>query len=249
MSRACRHCYARLASFLARASFRRKREFFRRASCNRDKNNRVIEQLVKFFVVFFVVVEPISLIPVFAALTEGASKGYKRKMACKSVVIAGIILLAFALAGGWLLETMAISLDAFRIFGGLMLFLIALDMVFVRQSGARSTTSSEEAEVKRREDISVFPLAFPFIAGPGALATVLLVTGGESKTSLLFLGQIVVVVLVLVSAVVAMLLTPQLMRVLGLTGANVVSRLSGVILGALAVQFVINGLRGSFAST
>jgi multiple antibiotic resistance protein len=207
----------------------------------------VIEQLVKFFVVFFVVVEPISLIPVFGALTEGASKGYKRKMAWKSVVIAGAILVAFALGGGWLLETMAISLDAFRIFGGLMLFLIALDMVFVRQSGARSTTSGEEAEVRKREDISVFPLAFPFIAGPGALATILLVTAGVSKTSLLFLGQIVVVILVLVSAGIAMLLTPRLMKVLGLTGANVVSRLSGVILGALAVQFVIDGLRGSFA--
>lgn len=205
----------------------------------------MLEQLVKFFVVLFVVVEPVSLIPVFAGLTEGASAGYKRKMACKAVVIAGLILVAFAFAGGALLNVLGISLDAFRIFGGIMLFLIALDMVFVRQSGARTTTTSEEAEVRRREDISVFPLAFPLIAGPGALATVLLVTGGVSRASLLFWGQIAVVVLVLVTALIAMLLTPQLMRVLGVTGANVVSRLTGVILGALAVQFVINGLRGS----
>jgi multiple antibiotic resistance protein len=205
----------------------------------------MLEPLVKFFVVFFVVVEPISLIPVFAGLTDGASARYKRRMALKAVVIAGAILIAFALIGGALLGTMGISLDAFRIFGGLMLFLIALDMVFVRQSGARTTTSGEEAEVRRREDISVFPLAFPLIAGPGALATILLVSADVSPASLLFYGLLLVVVLVLIIALLAMLLTPRLMKVLGLTGANVVSRLSGVILGALAVQFMIDGVRGS----
>jgi multiple antibiotic resistance protein len=208
----------------------------------------MIEALVKFFVVFFVVVEPISLIPVFAGLTDGASAGYKRRMASKAVIIAGLILVAFALVGGALLATMGITLDAFRIFGGLMLFLIALDMVFVRQSGARTTTNREQEEVKRREDISVFPLAFPLIAGPGALATILLVTGGESRTSLLFLGQLAVVVLVLATAFLTMVFTPRLMKVLGITGANVVSRLSGVILGALAVQFVIDGVRGSLGA-
>jgi multiple antibiotic resistance protein len=205
----------------------------------------MIELLVKFFVMFFVVVEPVSLIPMYAGLTEGASSGYKRKMACKAVILAGLILVIFALAGGALLDAMGISIDAFRIFGGLMLFLIALDMVYVRHSGARTTTSTEEAEVKRREDISVFPLAFPFIAGPGALATILLVTGDLAPTSMLFWGMMAVVVLVLAITYVLMRLTPQVMRVLGITGANVVSRLTGVILGALAVQFVIDGVRGS----
>jgi len=208
----------------------------------------MIEALIKFFVLFFVVVEPISLVPMYAALTEGASKDYKRRMAFKAVLIAGFILVAFALAGGALLDTMGISLNAFRIFGGLMLFLIALDMVYVRPSGARTTTSTETAEVKRRPDIAVFPLAFPFIAGPGALATILLVTGGLSRTSLLFLGMMSVVVLVLVITYVLMLLTPHVMRVLGVTGGNVISRLTGVILGALAVQFVIDGIKGSLAS-
>jgi multiple antibiotic resistance protein len=205
----------------------------------------MIEPLIKFFVMFFVVVEPISLIPMYAALTAGASSGYKRKMACKAVILAGLILVVFALIGGALLDSMGISIDAFRIFGGLMLFLIALDMVYVRHSGARTTTSTEEAEVKQREDISVFPLAFPFIAGPGALATILLVTGDLSPTAMLFWGMMLVVVLVLVITYVLMLLTPKVMRVLGVTGANVVSRLTGVILGALAVQFVIDGIRGS----
>jgi multiple antibiotic resistance protein len=205
----------------------------------------MIEPLIKFFVMFFVVVEPISLVPMYAALTAGASSGYKRKMACKAVILAGLILVVFALIGGALLDAMGISIDAFRIFGGLMLFLIALDMVYVRHSGARTTTSTEEAEVKQREDISVFPLAFPFIAGPGALATILLVTGDLSPTAMLFWGMMLVVVLVLVITYVLMLLTPKVMRVLGVTGANVVSRLTGVILGALAVQFVIDGIRGS----
>jgi multiple antibiotic resistance protein len=166
-------------------------------------------------------------------------------MACKAVILSGLILVIFAFAGGALLDAMSISLDAFRIFGGLMLFLIALDMVYVRPSGARTTTSKEEAEVKQREDISVFPLAFPFIAGPGALATILLVTSDVQVASLLFGGMMAVVVIVLVITYVLMLLTPSVMRVLGLTGANVISRLTGVILGALAVQFVINGVRGA----
>ena len=209
----------------------------------------MIETLIKFFVLFFVVVEPISLVPLFAGLTEGASSGYKRKMACKAVILAGLILVIFALGGALLLDAMGISLHAFRIFGGLMLFLIALDMVYVRASGARTTTRNEEKEVKQREDISVFPLAFPFIAGPGALATILLVTGDVPRASMLFLGLMVVVVLVLVITYVLMLVTPRVMKVLGLTGANVVSRLTGVILGALAVQFVIDGIRGSLGQS
>src|SRR5262245_3441978 len=207
----------------------------------------MLEQLLKFFVVFFVVVEPVSLIPLFSALTEGASKSYKHKMALKSVLVAGIILIVFAFGGARLLELMGISVEAFRIFGGLLLFLIALDMVFARESGTR-TSSGERAESARRADISVFPLAFPFIAGPGALATILLWFGpvrlGEAP--LLFAGLLAAVALVLVLSLVAMWLATPLMRVLGVTGANVANRLFGVVLGALAVQFVMDGLRASF---
>ena len=125
----------------------------------------MIETLVKFFVVFFVVVDPISLVPLFAGLTQGASDAYKKKMAGKSAVIALAISVLFALTGAKFLEIMGISLNSFRIAGGILLFLIALDMVFARTSGTRST-SPEREETKKREDISVFPLAFPFIAGP-----------------------------------------------------------------------------------
>jgi multiple antibiotic resistance protein len=205
----------------------------------------VIEQLVKFFVVFFVVVDPISLIPLFAGLTQGASIRYKKRMAAKAAAIALVICVLFALAGARFLDIMGISLSSFRIAGGTLLFLIALDMVFARPSGTRSTTPEQE-EAKRREDISVFPLAFPFIAGPGALATILLTAGEVGSKPLLFAGFLCVVGLVVGVCWVLMLATPRLMKVLGVTGANVASRLSGVILAALAVQFIVDGIRGSF---
>jgi multiple antibiotic resistance protein len=205
----------------------------------------VTEQLVKFFVVFFVVVDPISLIPLFAGLTQGASARYKKKMAGKSTLIAVGISVLFALVGAKFLEIMGISLSSFRIAGGTLLFLIALDMVFARPSGTRSTTTERE-EAKKREDISVFPLAFPFMAGPGALATILLAAGEVGTKPLLFSGFLGVVALVFVVCWILMLATPRLMKVLGVTGANVVSRLSGVVLAALAVQFIVDGLRGSF---
>jgi multiple antibiotic resistance protein len=205
----------------------------------------VTEQLVKFFVVFFVVVDPISLIPLFAGLTQGASARYKKKMAGKAAAIAWAICVLCSLVGAKFLGLMGISLSSFRIAGGTLLFLIALDMVFARPSGTRST-SSEQEETKRREDISVFPLAFPFIAGPGALATILLTAGEVGARPLLFVGFLGVVALVVAACWALMLATPRLMKVLGVTGANVVSRLSGVILAALAVQFIVDGIRGSF---
>jgi multiple antibiotic resistance protein len=205
----------------------------------------VIEQLIKFFVVFFVVVDPISLIPLFAGLTQGASARYKKKMAGKSTLIALAICVLFSLVGARFLAIMGIALSSFRIAGGSLLFLIALDMVFARPSGTRSTTPEQE-ETKKREDISVFPLAFPFIAGPGTLATILLAADDMDTNLWLFVGFLGVVTLVLAVCWVLMLATPRLMKVIGVTGANVVSRLSGVILAALAVQFIIDGIRGSF---
>jgi MarC family membrane protein len=207
----------------------------------------MLEQSLKFFVVFFVVVEPVSLIPLFTGLTAGAHAAYKRRMALQAVSIAAAILLLFAFGGASFLALMGISLEAFRIFGGLLLFLLALEMVFARESGSR-TSSSEAAESRRRADISVFPLAFPFIAGPGALATILLWFGPlrlPAQTTL-FGAYLAAVALVLVIALVIMLLADPLMRVIGVIGANVASRLLGVILGALAVQFVLDGLRQAF---
>jgi multiple antibiotic resistance protein len=218
----------------------------------RDKNeflaqSIMLEQAIKFFIVFFVVVEPISLIPVFSGLTEGASDGYKRKMALKSVLVASGILLLFALVGAGFLSAMGISIDSFRIFGGLLLFLIALEMVFARESGTR-TSSEEKVESKQRADISVFPLAFPFMAGPGALTTMLLwfgpisVTAAPAQFGLMFFCALTV----LACCWLAMRVAGPLMRVIGMTGTNVANRLFGVVLGALAVQFIVDGVRASF---
>lgn len=207
----------------------------------------MFEQPLKFFVVFFVVVDPVSLIPLFTGLTAGASSGFKRRMALQAVAISGLILLLFALGGAAFLQLMGISLEAFRIFGGLLLFLLALEMVFARESGAR-TSSDEAAESRRRADISVFPLAFPFIAGPAALTTILLWFGriqlpGQAG---LFAGLALAALLVLAIVLALLWVAEPVMRVIGVTGVNVASRLLGVILGALAVQFVLDGLRAAF---
>jgi multiple antibiotic resistance protein len=204
------------------------------------------EELLKFFVLFFVVVEPISLVPLFAALTAGADEAFRRRMALRSVVLAGGVLALFAFGGAWFLKTMGISIAAFRIAGGVMLFLIALEMVFARESGTRTTTE-ELDESRKRADISVFPLAFPFIAGPGALAIVLLTFGASRGEWALSAGLFGVVIAVLAMTYALMRLTPLVMRVMGVTGANVVNRLSGVVLAALAVQFIIDGATAAFA--
>ena len=210
----------------------------------------LLEQPLKFFVVFFVVVEPISLIPLFTGLTSGAAAQDKRRMAFKAVSVSAAILLLFALGGAAFLKVMGISLEAFRIFGGLLLFLLALEMVFARESGAR-TSSDEAAEARRRADISVFPLAFPFIAGPAALTTILLWFGRiqlPAQTGL-FAGLIAAAALVLAIVLALLWVAEPLMRVIGVTGANVASRILGVILGALAVQFVLDGLRQAFGAS
>jgi multiple antibiotic resistance protein len=145
---------------------------------------------------------------------------------------------------------MGISIDSFRIFGGLLLFLVALEMVFARESGTR-TSSDEQAESRRRADISVFPLAFPFMSGPGALTTILLWFGPVSvlQDPLMFATLLAAALAVLAISLAVMLGADRLTRLLGVTGTNVINRLLGVVLGALAVQFVVDGVRASFGIT
>jgi multiple antibiotic resistance protein len=207
----------------------------------------MIDQLLKFFVTFLVVVEPIGVIPVFIAMTEGVAENERRRMARKAVLIAGGIFLLFALGGGQFLRLLGISLDAFRIFGGLLLVLIALEMVFARESGSRSSHPEVE-EGRAKSDISVFPLAFPFIAGPGSLTTILLAFGPATDDPLLFGGLLACVALALVCALLTLYLVTPINRAMGVTGANVLNRLFGVVLGALAVQYVLDGVRGSLVA-
>lgn len=202
------------------------------------------DHLFKFFVTFLVVVEPLGVIPIFVGMTEDNTEQERRRMARRGVLIAGSIFFVFALGGGPFLRTLGISLDAFRIFGGSLLFLIALEMVFGRTSGSR-TSSPEEEENKRRSDISVFPLAFPFLAGPGSLATVMLAFGNATENPWLFAGLLGCIAVALGLTLVTLYLATPLMRLMGRTGASVINRVFGVVLGALAVQFVIDGIRGS----
>ena len=208
----------------------------------------MFDELVKFFVVLLVVVEPLSLLPVLAGLTEGADEGYRRRMSFKAVAISAVVCLVFATAGTALLDVLGISVHAFKVGGGILLFLLAVEMVFARPSGVRSITPGEDAEAHHRGDISVFPLAFPLIAGPGALAVILLAFAGVSPGSVQFFAQLGVIALVLGITLALMLVTGPVMRVLGVTGGAVLGRLLGVLLAALAAQFVLDGVRGAIAS-
>ena len=208
----------------------------------------MFDELVKFFVVLLVVVEPLSLLPILAGLTEGADERHRRAMSLKAVAIATVVCLVFAVAGTALLDLLGISVDAFKVGGGILLFLLSIEMVFARTSGVRSITPGEDAEAHGRADISVFPLAFPLIAGPGALATILLGFAGVDPLSLRFAAQIGVIVAVMGLTLALMLATGPVMRVIGVTGGAVLSRLLGVLLAALAAQFVLDGIRGAIAS-
>jgi multiple antibiotic resistance protein len=198
------------------------------------------EQLIKTFIIFFVVIEPVSLVPMFGALTRGGEPGYRTRMAWKSVGISAVIFIVFALVGDWLLRLLGISVSAFKIAGGLLLFLLAVDMVLARESGLRSTTVREQEEAKYRDDISVFPMAFPLITGPGTLATLLLLTA-ETSNYIEFSMVLGMGLLALAVTLVLLLLTRPLMLVIGVTGGTVISRLLGVVLAALAVQYVVDG--------
>lgn len=198
-------------------------------------------------VTLIVVIDPLSIVPFFVAVTRGLTEAELRRIALRAPAIALGVLVVFALLGEALLTALGISLAAFRIAGGALLFMLAIDMLFARQSGLRSVTLREDAEAMTRPDVTVFPLAIPLIAGPGALATVVLLMG---RAPALWPDKAVVlglVVLVLGLVCAALLLSRRLFRLLGVTGNNVISRVLGIVLAALAVQFVIDGVKAALA--
>ncbi|MDO9487877.1 MAG: MarC family protein [Sphingomonadaceae bacterium] len=209
----------------------------------------MIEVLISAFVTFFVVIDPPGCAPIFASLTDGTSAAHQRRMAIKSVGIATGVLLFFALLGEPLLRALGISLDAFRVAGGIMLFLIAIDMVFEKRTERRQSRAEEVAKRAdgglEAEDISVFPMAIPMIAGPGSIASVMLLTArsdGWVETA----GVFAALALILLMTLAALLAAGPLMRKLGHNLEAMITRLLGVILAALAAQFVIDGIRRSF---
>lgn len=198
--------------------------------------------LINHFVILFVVVDPIGVALMFYLMTSRETVRNRRRIALRAIALSTVILLVFFFAGDVMLRVLGVGAPAFRIAGGILFFLLAIDMVFARQSGLRSTTASEQAEAQVRNDISVFPLAFPLIAGPGAMTTVLLMAN-ESHSPLNTLGMVTIIAVVMGLALLALNLSHWLNMVLGETGSNVIGRLLGVILAALAVQYVIDGVK------
>jgi multiple antibiotic resistance protein len=201
----------------------------------------MLAHLISAFVTLFVVLDPVGVAVVASGLTHGLSADLRRSIAWRGATIAGAILIVFAFGGEWLLQALGIALPALRIAGGLLLFLLSIDMVFARPSGIRNPTGPEQAEANQRNDIAVFPLAFPLLAGPGALTSVVLLMARASDPAgiAIVIGALAAV---LVLAFLALHFANRVTGLLGLTGANVIGRVSGVILAALAAQFMLDGL-------
>jgi len=193
--------------------------------------------LITSFMTLYVIADPIGLTPLFAAMTQDMKIKLQRQIATRAIIVAFFILVAFALFGDAILSFAGISMPAFCIAGGILLFITALDMLFERRTKRREGQKDEEL----RDDPSVFPLAIPLIAGPGSIATVILLAGNTNvENSLIWTFGVIAAVL---SSVFAMFLTaPAIQRALGKTGINVTTRLLGMLLAALAVQFVMDGI-------
>jgi multiple antibiotic resistance protein len=203
------------------------------------------ELFISAFITFFVVIDPPGCAPIFSSLTAGTDAAHRRAMAIRSVLVASGILLVFAVFGEDLLGALGISLDAFRVAGGIMLFLIALDMVFEKRTERRENRAQDVKAHPEHEDISIFPMAIPMIAGPGSIASVMLLMAKsngltESLIVLSALGAMLVLTLI------ALLLAGPLMKLLGYRVEAMITRILGVVLAALAAQFVIDGVKASF---
>jgi multiple antibiotic resistance protein len=210
----------------------------------------MLEAFLAAFVTFFVVIDPPGVAPMFATLTQNTSRAWQQKMAFKSVGVATIVLLGFAFGGEWLLGKLHVSLDSFRLAGGVLLFLIAVDMLFEKRTERREERNEKVlAEAARHperfEDVSVFPLAIPLISGPGAIASIMLlfaqnpdwaskgmVLAGAGANLLLCLG--------------AFLVAGPLTKMMGATVAGMITRIFGILLAALAAQFIVDGVKGAF---
>jgi len=193
--------------------------------------------LISAFVTLLVIIDPFGLTPLFVALTQGMSARARRGVALRACAVAAGLLTLFAAFGETVLGFVGISMAAFRVAGGALLFLTALDMLFERRTKRRQDQTEED-----RPDPSVFPLAIPLIAGPGSIASIILLSG--ERPGMEGLATVVAVMLVVLCVVLAMfLLSGLLERLLGKTGINVVTRLLGMLLAALAVQFILDGLR------
>lgn len=210
-------------------------------------NSDLISLFSATFVTFFVLIDALGVAPVFAAMTAPGGPKYARKMAFKSVFVATIIVFAFAFGGAWLLDQMHISLDAFRAAGGALLFLIAIDMVFEKRTERREHRAEEHmSSHEAMDDISVFPLGIPMLAGPGTIATAMLYMG-NADGNLAAQGVVLAALGInMALALILFLLAGPLVRLMGDSVAGALTRILGVILAALSVQLLIDGIKGAF---
>jgi multiple antibiotic resistance protein len=207
----------------------------------------MIELFGEALITFLVIIDPPGCAPIFVGLTRGTSPLHRRAMAIRSCLIAWAILMFFALLGKPMLQALGISLASFRIAGGIMLFIIALDMVFERRTARRESRAHSIEGTPEAEDISVFPMAMPMIAGPGSIASAMLwVSRAETPVHVgIVLAAITIVMLLTLATLLA---AGPLMRLIGDRVEAVITRILGVILAALAAQFIIDGLKQSFPS-
>ncbi|HEY7006045.1 MAG TPA: MarC family protein [Sphingomicrobium sp.] len=205
----------------------------------------MIELFGSALVTFLVIIDPPGCAPIFASLTAGASPVQRRGMAIRSSLIAWAILMFFALLGRPLLHGLGISLASFRIAGGIMLFMIAIDMVFERRTERREKRANAIEQTPDVEDISVFPMAMPMIAGPGSIASAMLWVS-RAETSIHIAIVLAAITVVMLMTLVTLLAAGPLMRLIGDKVESAITRILGVILAALAAQFVVDGLKQSF---
>jgi multiple antibiotic resistance protein len=204
-----------------------------------------METAIVAFTTFFATIGPLDVAAMYAGLTPSATADSRRSMAVRGTLIAGGILLSFALMGDLMLASLGISLAALKVAGGILLLLIGIEMVFARSSGGTSTTSEENTEATLKQDIAVFPLATPLIAGPGAMGAVILLMAdakGNVGDQLIVVAALILILLLTLSL---LLLANRVQKLLGVTGMHVVSRVFGVLLTALAVQFMFDGITQS----
>ncbi len=207
----------------------------------------LLNLFIASFVTLFVVIDALGVAPVFATLTAGTSPAHSRNMAIRGTVYAAMLLLAFAFGGEWLLTRMGVSLDAFRTAGGLLLLLMSIEMLFEKRQARRENRAEHMLDDEDGpEDISVFPLAIPLLAGPGSIAAVMIFMSQHHADPR---GQLVVVAAILANlliALVLLLMAPWLLRVMGHTVGALITRVFGVILAALSVQLIFDGVKNVF---
>jgi multiple antibiotic resistance protein len=201
-----------------------------------------VEFAVSALVTLLVIVEPLGLVPNFIALTEGWPAALRRRTALRATLITALILTGSAFVGDWLLRKLTIGLPAFRIAGGLLLFSIASEMVFGWR-GARQSRTAESAVEDHATDIAAFPLAIPLMAGPGAITATVLLAGRADGNLLMLATLIGVVIVVALVCLAAFLAAGPISRIIPRAGHIVMSRLLGVLLAAMAVQFVLDGIK------